>query len=123
MALDRTIGSARAGADARNALSGGERIIGGRAGKGRGDPYAYTSYGVRPNGLSGGTAGLSSWAGNSVLVCFGCSIAGLYTLLICVLVAVAVLMPDDKRGKAALKVLKIIAGPLVSIGQPPGGAS
>jgi hypothetical protein len=35
----------------------------------------------------------------------------------------AVLMPDDKRGKAARKVLKIITGPLVSIGKLTGGGS
>ncbi len=94
-----------------------------RQGEGRGDLYAYTSDGVRPSGLTGSSAGLSTWAGYPVLIIFGCSVAGLYTLLLFVLVFTAIGTKDKGRRKTTLKILKIIAGPIISIGSTSGGGS
>jgi hypothetical protein len=57
------------------------------------------------------------------LIIFGCSVAGLYTLLLCVLVCIAIGTKDKERRKTALKILKIIAGPVISIGGHSGGGS
>lgn len=57
------------------------------------------------------------------MIIFGCSVAGLYTLMLCVLVFIAIGTKEKERRKTALKILKIIAGPIISIGGSSGGGS
>jgi hypothetical protein len=43
--------------------------------------------------------------------------------MVCALVVIAIVTHDDERRKTAVDLLKIIKGPVISIGKPSGGGS
>lgn len=72
--------------------------------------------GVRPSGLTGTTAGVSAWAGHPAVAVYACSLALLHVLLISFVVITALYTEKHERREAALEILRILTGVIVSAG-------
>jgi hypothetical protein len=71
--------------------------------------------GVRLSGLTGTTAGVTSWAGHPAVAVFLGSIALIYALLIWYLAVTALRTAElARRSKTALEILKVLGGANVS---------
>ena len=76
---------------------------------------AYIPGDVRLAGLTGTTTGVWSWTGHSTVALYTCSIALLYTLLICFVTFTAIRTKDADRRRTAVRVLAILTGVVVAL--------